>query len=196
MIKPFPVILIFFISCIASTAMPQSAGINTFNSISIRINAVSNRSTDDLNRYWTGDKGFEGAVQTPFYFGDIQVGIRYIPYKEKEPYYHDFSTFFYFLGWGEELKLPLNCSFYTGIKFGGFGMAFHDDSLTIYQKDETEFAAGINSYFAFMVFKNFQLVFGADYTKVYTHKKIELFLLSGGLSYAFQTPRWLKDILN
>jgi hypothetical protein len=97
---------------------------------------------------------------------------------------------------GKEIDIPLNCSFYSGIKVGGYSMSFHDNSLTIYQKDETEFAAGISSYLAVKLSHNFKLNVGADYTKVYTRKRIELFVLSAGVSYSLKTPEWLKEILH
>jgi hypothetical protein len=194
--RSFYLAIIILITCLTELLKPQSAEINAFDNVSIKINFISNRSTDALTRYWDTHKGFEGVVQMPFYLGDIQGGARYLSFKEKAPNFHDFSSYFFFLGWGKEFKLPLNCSVYAGLKFGGFHMSIHDDSLTSELSHETELAGGISSYLSIGLINSLSLTFGADYTKVYIYKKIELFLLSAGLSYTFQSPVWLKEILN
>lgn len=173
-----------------------SQGINNpYSFTKINLDIVGNKSTDELSRLWDAQKGFEGSVEMPFYYGNIQVGVRYIPYKENEYFYHDFSTFYYFAGWGKELNLPFHFRWYNGFKVGAYAMAFHDDSLTIYQKDETELAAGLNSRVSVEILKNIFLNAAADYTAVFTHKRIELFLISAGVSYSFKTPIWLKEFL-
>lgn len=187
---------LIFITGLTTDLKPQSSETNAFSDISLTLNLISNHSTDELNTYWTGKSGFEGYLQMPFYFGDIQAGARYIAYKEKELYFHNFSSLYYFLGWGKKFNLPLNFSFYSGIRVGGFGTAIVDDSLNGEEKNETELAVGINSYLALRINNNLRITVGADYTKVYFYKKIELFLLSAGMSYSFQTPAWIKEILN
>lgn len=189
-----PFLISTFLFLYIQNAFPQSDG-NTFSYAKLNFNVVINKSTDELDRLWNSQKGFEGSLEMPFYYGNIQAGVRYIPYKEKKYFYHDFSTFFYFAGWGKELNLPLQFKWYNGFKVGAYAMAFHDDSLTIYQKDETELAAGINSRMSLELVKNLFLDVAADYTAVFTHKRIELFLISAGVSYSFKTPYWFKEFL-
>ncbi len=187
-------IFLFFLF-LTPESLSQTNQNKVFDSITIKFNLVVNKSTDELNRYWKGGKGLECGVEMPFYFGDIEAGIRYLPYKESEPYYHDFSTLFYYLSWGKDINLPLKFKFFNGIKFGGYQMSFHDDSLSVYQRDETELAAGFFSRLSVEVIKEFQLSIGAEYTRVFTHKRIELFLISSGVAYSFKTPTWLKELL-
>ncbi len=186
-------LLIFFIIDIQN-AFSQN-NIPPFSLTKINFNVVINKSTDELNRLWNPQKGFDGSIEMPFYYGSIEAGIRYLPYKEKEYYYHDFSTFYYFLGWGKDLNLPYKIKWYNGFKVGAFAMSFHDDSLNAFQKDETELSAGLNSRISIEVIKNFSLNLAAGYYAVFTHKRIELFLISAGLAYSIKTPNWLKEFL-
>lgn len=192
--KSFLLITIIFAS-LNSELKPQVQDTNAFSNVKFSINFIKNKSTDALNRYWDGPKGLEGEIQMPFYLGNIQGGARYIPYKEKAINFHNFSSYFIYLGWGYEFKLPYDCSFYAGIKVGGYRMSVHDDSLSDELKFENELAAGLRTYLAFNIYADCSLNLGADYTKVYIYKKIELFVLSAGISYSFQSPEWLKDFL-
>lgn len=192
-IIPLIQICIFFIFTIQNAFSQNSH--NAFSYTKINFNIVINKSTDELNRLWLPQKGLEGSIEMPFYYGNILAGMRYLPYKEKEPYYHDFSTFYYFVGWGKEISLPLKIKWYNGFKVGGFVMEFHIDSLSAYKRDETELSAGFNSRISLELINNLFLDIAADYDAVFTHKRIEMFLISGGISYSFKTPDWFKEFL-
>lgn len=167
-----------------------------FSKIELTGSVSSDINDDLLSNYWTSGKGIAGAVGMPFYWGSIQVGALLLPFKSKSDRYPDYNSLMIFLGWGRKIKLPLNLDFYAGLKIGTVSMDFNDDTVNTHLKTESELAAGLNFRLDYNFAGNFALNISAEATRIFTHKRIELLLISGGLSYTFNSPKWFKDFFN
>lgn len=185
---------IIFILLRNMSAFPQNNR-DVYSSTRLNLNIVINKSTDELNRLWNAQKGFEGSIEWPFYYGTVVGGVRFLPYKAEGNIHHDVASVFYFAGWGKEMNLPLTLSWYGGFKVGAFEMFYDGDSLTEEQHHKLQLSAGVTSRMSIEIIHHCFTYFSADYAAVFTHKRIELFLLSAGISYSFATPVWLKDFL-
>ena len=192
--KYFILICICAVSFPLAQICPQEKHDN-FSYIKISGSVINNQSTDALNKFWNKEKGYEGIVETPFYYGNILAGLRILSFSGKKPSYQNFSSNYYFVGWGKDFNIVNRVTLFAGFRVGGFAMSFADDSLTAYQKDETELAAGINTKLNFQILSNIFFNVSAEYSAVFTHKRIELFLLAAGISYKFETPSWMKEFL-
>ncbi len=186
---------IFLFPILFSSYIIAQSKTDVFSITRLNINIVINKSTDELNRLWNAKPGFEASVEMPFYYGTIVGGIRFLPYRAKGNIHHNINAAFYFAGWGQKLNLPVSLEWYNGFKVGAFEMTFDGDSLSDEQHHKLQLSAGVSSRMSLYIIHNFMLFVAVDYAAVFTHKRIELFLLSGGISYSFATPIWLKNFL-
>lgn len=165
-----------------------------FSTIRLGINLSVKKNTSFIENYWEAKKGGEGFIEFPFYYGNISAGYLILPFKSKIKEKPDFSSSIMYLGWGKEIELPLNSSLYLGVKTGNYSFSFDDDTINVNLKSESEFAAGITSRFSMELFEGFGLNISGDLFKVFTKNRISLFVISGGLSYRFSSPIWIKEL--
>ncbi len=179
--------------CISNFSLVN--GQEAFSRLSFGINILMNNPDKDFDRYWNSDLGIEGRMETPFYFGDLQAGGFFLPFKSRKNEQPDFNSYFIFLGWGKRVNLPLKTFFYSSIKAGSFVMNFNLDSLGSTQKIESELGLSLKGGIGINLFSPLQAYAGIEALHVFTRHKLSFVLFSAGLSYTITTPVWLKDFL-
>jgi hypothetical protein len=95
------------------------------------------------------------------------------------------------------MNLPVypQISWYNGLRFGNYLMSFDDEDINPTQVDESELGFGLNSRLEFGLSGRWNINIGIGYLVVYTKKRLELTMISIGLSYMIDSPQWLKDLL-
>jgi hypothetical protein len=166
-----------------------------FSEIVLGGNYVWNSSIGDLNEYWSSDHGIDGFIQTPFYAGDIKIGFTYIPFEGKDAYHPDFNSYYINLGWGENLHFTDNISMNVGAKIGSFMMSFQDDTLSVFRTQESEIGLAAEAGLKFGVTSHIDINISANFLSVFTSRRIKLFSLYAGVSYAFRSPKWMREIV-
>ncbi|MFH1195469.1 MAG: hypothetical protein V1720_07130 [bacterium] len=164
-----------------------------FSKIKLSLNLCLPTGYNNLQEYWEPGKGFGGAIQIPIYFGDIDIGLQYLPLKGNRNKYPDTKTFFLSVGWLGKINLPLNFSVSAGIKAGSVVMTFKDDTISTFQRNESELGLAGSAKANWEIFYGFGIEAGIDFITIYTHRKIKYYVISGGLSYSFDSPKWLKE---
>ncbi|MFO7447514.1 MAG: hypothetical protein R6W90_14180 [Ignavibacteriaceae bacterium] len=149
-----------------------------------------------LHRFWENDRGFKFLIESPFYAGNIQTGVIFIPFKGKKQELPDFKQYLVFVGWGKEISLPFKLLLFGGIKFGYFIMNFNADYLSKYQRNESEFSAGVSLSLSYPVLKNLFISVAPDLTVLFTSEKLKFYYVSAGLAYKFNSPDWLRSFFN
>ncbi len=186
-------VMSLFLLCLGN--LTTVAGQEAFSSLTFGINVLRNEPDNNFNRYWKPKMGIEGRFETPFYFGDIQAGGLILPFKSKSIAQPDFNSYFLFLGWGKKVNLPLKLFFFSSVKTGSFIMTFNVDSLSSTQQAESELGLSLKAGLGINLFSSFQAYAGIEAFRVFTRHKMSFILFSGGLTYTFATPVWLKDFL-
>lgn len=167
-----------------------------FSSIDIRGGLLINSNRNLLHQYWKPGKGFFISADSPFYFGNIEAGIFYIPFKSLTFEIPDYKNYFFFLGFNKAVTLPFNVSFKSGLKLGSSFFKFADDSLTAYESIESEIGIDFFASLKLQFYEGFHLNTSIDYLGIITNRKIQLLFLSAGIGYEFSTPLWMREFLN
>jgi hypothetical protein len=181
-------ILIFSIKVNAQVEEP-------FSKINLEINCLKNKSSEFLNRYWESKLGLQGTISFPFYFGKLQAGVNYYSFTGRENKYPAFKGFFINAGFGKNITLPLKLLLSTSVKVGSFLMYFNADTLSAFQRFESELAVGLNTVLKIPITNYFYINIGGEFVTVFLHYKIKFLTAYAGLEYSFSSPAWLKEFL-
>jgi len=169
----------------------------SFEKFSIGANLSANSNIETLHDYWDPGNLYEVNLRTPIQFGNMQVGLSYIPFKSKNSEQPDFKGMFFYLQWDKEIFTVKDFEINAGIMFGLCRMVF--DKTEMYKsKDELqehEVSAGFVSSINYNITQNVGLNLTANYNSILTRKKINLAFIGAGFYYTFDTPQWLKDFL-
>ncbi|MGD2216900.1 MAG: hypothetical protein PVJ64_09090, partial [Gemmatimonadales bacterium] len=136
--------------------------------------------------------GAELAAETPFHFGTVEAGLHYGTFDGIEPAQPDFDSFFLFLGWGYDWSMTSRLSWYNGLRLGSMLMGFDAQPRGL---SEQEFGTGLGSRLRYEIAAGWSLDLSARYRVVFTHERLRLFFIAGGIGRSFKTPRWLKEFL-
>ncbi len=185
--------ILFLILFISGSVLSQSNK-NIFNKSLFALSYINSSEHNGLDTYWNIENGFGGYFQTQFYLGDISVGISHTSFKGVKTKYPDFSSNYIYVSWIGEINLPLNSSLGAGIKVGSYLMTFEDDTLSSFQKNESELAVGPYAIFSLPVFSRFSINISGEFITVFTKRSMKFFNLSAGISYSFTTPNWLRRV--
>jgi len=167
----------------------------TFQSATFRINLVTNINRNTLHQYWNPLLGGEAEIETPFYAGEIRVGLHLYQFNGKTDDYPDYLVGFFYIGWGVEIPLISQLGWFNGIRLGSYQMGFDDTDINPTQRVESELAVGIDTGLNLKLSSRWQGHVGIGYIAVFTQKKIELLNLSVGISYTINSPDWLREFL-
>jgi hypothetical protein len=179
-----------FLSIPATTA-GQSAD-DAFETLRLDLSLVANVNRNTFHDYWSPSPGAELAVETPFHFGTVEAGLHYGTFDGMEPAQPDFDSFFLFLGWGYDWSMTPRLSWYNGLRLGSMLLKFDTPRGGL---DEQEFGIGLGSRLRYGIAGGWSIDLSARYRVVFTHERLRLFFVAGGISRSFKTPRCLKEFL-
>ncbi|NIM19316.1 MAG: hypothetical protein GTO51_02945 [Candidatus Latescibacteria bacterium] len=194
----------FFISlfCAMLTASGMLPGVNpaqagdakAFDSLEAGLGYVVNTNRNDFHARWKPQWGAEGFIQTPFYYGDVQVGIRVVSYSRRIDGVPDFHSLFVSVGWGKRWDLPYNLEGFVGFSVGSDQMIFEEEDLSG-SKLETESGTSFNARLSYPIYGKWAFNMSGNYTVILTQRRIKLAFLSAGISRSFSLPDWIKEFL-
>jgi hypothetical protein len=167
-----------------------------FSSLKLEAKLVHNLNDNQLDEYWNSANGAEILMEFPFYTGIVQAGFSLRKYEGIGNRHPSFTGNFIFIGMGEDVTLPLKFEFFGGIKAGYFLMTFDSDTLTAYEKFESELMIGADFRISCPVTENLYLSVGTDISVLLTHERIKFYNVSAGAAYKFNSPQWIKDLFN
>lgn len=164
-----------------------------FESLRLDLNLVANVNRTSLHDFWKPGPGAELAVETPFYRGTIEIGIQYSRFQARQTAQPDFTALFPFLGWGLELPMTARLDWHNSGRLGSFVMGF---DITGGGRTEQELALALRSRLAYALNDAWSLHVAAHYQVVFTHERLHLFYISGGIGRVFDMPGWLREFLD
>jgi hypothetical protein len=177
---------------VAQPAAAQETG-GAFADISVGIDITANINHDTLHEYWDAGPGFELSFDTPFYFGRAELGAQYQHFTAKEQAQPDFESLFAYLGWGYDWAMSPKLGWYNGLRAGSFIQRY---DISGSEKHEQELGLSLVSRFRLSLGAGWNVDVSARYREVFTHERIRLFYIAGGISRSFKSPRWLKEFLD
>ena len=166
-----------------------------FSIFSINLDYVQNTNHNEFHDFWKPRPGFEISLYTPFYWGTLQLGIHHMSFHGQKSTFPDYKVYYYFLQWSIPVKLTKKISWQNGFRFGSYAMELDEDRVNQLELVESELAAGITSKIDFNFKNKWTFNLSGFYITIFTHKRIKLFFISTGLSRSFNTPGWIKKLL-
>ena len=175
--------------------LAQDKTAKVFSEFTIDAGYVNHISTGDLEEYWKPGSAASLSISTPFYFGTMGIGVDASKFESKFEGRPDYNTFFINLSWMQGVRLPGFSRLYAGIKAGSYNMLFDDNNLTEFESNESELAIAAIVQYDIEVYREFRIYLRPELLTVFTNKRIKLFNINAGLSYTFNSPQWIRDIL-
>ncbi|MCX6152510.1 MAG: hypothetical protein NTX22_18435 [Ignavibacteriales bacterium] len=166
----------------------------TFDKLNFGI-GISKIREYSISNFYKPSTGYFGYVSSPFYYGNIQTGVFYFNFKGNELVSPDFKSLYIFLGWGKDIRLPLNITFNSQVRAGPYFTFFKVDSVATEEKNESELALSFNTGINIKMYSNINFKLEADFITIFFHRKIKLFIITAGLNYTINMPLWLKEFL-
>lgn len=164
-----------------------------FNSLQVALKIIDNANHEVFRSYWKPEKGVEGLIATPFYFGEMHAGVQLKSFSGRDDRYPDFTSIYTFLGWGIRLGLPYKTSCHLGLRIGVTQMLFR--GIEGYSHSESEVAATLNAVLNLPPYRGWTIMVSAGKETMFTYKRINLLQFSAGLGYTITTPAWFKEFL-
>lgn len=192
---PTPLKVLFLAGLILSGALlPLRAQLPPpFKTLEAGLHGMVNTNRNVFHTFWRPGMGLKGYLGTPFYFGEVQVGIHLLPHTGRQSGSSDFHSILIDLGWGYRLSLPRQLAFITGFAIGSNLMIFVQAEG--YSKYESELAGSLDLRLSYLVRDRWAINLSSRYQVIFTARPIRLAFLSAGASYLFATPEWLRIFL-
>lgn len=171
---------------------------NAFETFTIGADYTSNINKETLHNYWDSKNGFNAYFSTPFYFGNAQLGLIYLPFEGKTVEYPSYNSNLLYVQWGYELNLPINFFISFNVLAGVYSLNYDEaaeEMISPGEISEREFSSGLSSMLGYKIFGGWNLNFSTSYLNIFTSKEINLINISFGLSKTFDSPQWMRDFL-
>lgn len=143
---------------------------------------------------WTSDYGGSVSASTPFYVGEIQLGVAAHPWRSNDPNLPDFISALVFGGWFVSTTPKNAVKASAGVRIGNYFMAFDSPQISG-ERNESEFAATPFLSVRRTFIKNIEGFVEVSVSRVFTSPRPEMASVSTGLMVSFDSPRWLTSIL-
>ncbi len=173
----------------------QEKSTNAFSEFTIEAGYTNNLSSGDIEEYWESGNAAAFSISTPFYFGTVGIGIDASIFESKLKGRPDFKTFFINLSWMKGIRLLGFSQLNAGVKVGSYNMLFDDNNLTEFESNESELAVSAIAQYDTEVVEELRIYLRPEFLTVFTNKRLKLFIITAGLSYTFNSPQWIRDIL-
>lgn len=199
-----PLLLGSFFFLIACT--PRAFSQDTaFEQLTVKLSTPHTVSESRLTKHWDPAPGIQLNLQTPFYAGYLEGGVRYIRFNnaDNRPSYSDFHSAFVYLGWGYLFELTSKLGVGPQLRFGNNLMLY--DEPKVYTSSNTSFAYDFDdteSEFAYELLLHTQYEFSRSwkahaelaFNRTMTYHPLRLTFITVGFSHSFDTPSWFKSI--
>lgn len=166
-----------------------------FSKITIGLSAARQGNSTLLNEFWNNNFALEGSFESPFYFGEVKTGLVFLPFEGNSVKYPNFKIFYFYLGWDGVLHFYDNFAASFGVSAGSSLMYFHADEIAAFEKTESELAFSTGAKIKYQIAGKFGIFSKIDLIKIFTKNNIDLMLISAGVDFTIDTPKWLESFL-
>jgi len=189
--------VLFFLSIGTSFAKEKT---EPFSRTHLSFKGLTNINENEFHDYWEGSIGGSFQFEMSFYFSDALFGYQRMSFAGDNNLQPDFKSSFSYFALGKKLHISKKLLFFASGGFGNFKMDGDPSNLQGPAGDEdvfleTEFAYILMGELRYQINPKINLTVGTQYIMIHTRKKIHLVDVHAGLGYSFDTPNWLRGIL-
>lgn len=194
------IIGISIVTCYALSVLTYAQGShNTTNQSSdkiiIGLQYTNNFNKNEFHEFWDPSYGIRGFVSTSFHFGRLESGLKLMSFETKDITIPEFFSWFIYLGWGIDFKILKDLRIHNGVNLGSFQMNFEDEETEQGLRNESELGLEYSLRISYPTFDKLNINVEVNFLKIFTNQNINLWYISAGAGYSFDTPKWIKDFL-
>lgn len=176
-------------------ACAQAPGPAPFSRLDVALRGVADFGESDLHDDWTPGRGVELATATPFYAGDLDLVARFIANTARDGAdVPDMPAFSLFGGWSFDRTVG------GGLRAGLGGAIGITDWIASYADNEgasseLEIGTEVSARLGFVFAGTWRADAICAWQATFTRERIDLVLVSAGLTKSFDAPGWIRSVL-
>ncbi len=179
----------------APTAAAQARPL-PFERVTITLGVVGTLDRGRLDGLWRPDLGGEIALRSPFYLGQVEIGMDRTDFVARRSDLPQYTAWYVFAGWSLDQPLAGPVRWSPALRLGGYGMLFDGDDVPEHRESESELAADLISRLSLTVGRNWELSLAGGYRTVFTDPEIHLLSAAVRFGRELAMPGWLRDFLD
>lgn len=186
--------LIAMLLLIAWSASAQEA----FSEVKIGLTGHNFFKSTTIGNFWEPSKGVGFEVSTPYYFGSFETGARYVRYNELRFEDSGFHSTFVFVGWNYPFWVADDLYLAPGFRVGTNFLTQDQDKFydeLRFQSNESEFSIEFTGRLNKKITDHLHLHVGVSYNRTLLEIPFTVWYGNAGISYSFDSPGWLKTLL-
>ncbi|MDX1530856.1 MAG: hypothetical protein R3362_04960 [Rhodothermales bacterium] len=186
-----PLLVLLLLTAPAARAQP-----GPFEVLDVTLAGFVSDPESSLANRWDVLPGALLRIEAPFYAGRVFVAgsaARYVAADAARsvPGYWAFHAFG---GWAYAFRLPAGAELTPALHVGVFNWRFDlDDRYGDYNQAENELASGLDLRLSVPLRERWRLSLGVWTTRVLTSTRLDYRFAHAGLSWRFDTPRWIRE---
>jgi hypothetical protein len=177
-------------------AVPAQARARPFETLDLSLAVLGDINRGALHRWWSPGPALALGLTTPFYLGDLELGLQYAHPSALRDDVPGFRSLFVYAGWGGGRRLGAGFTAGGGLRVGIMAMRFDGDTLPDYRASESELGVAGRAALRWMPAGSWFAESSVSYQSVLTHRRMEQVFLAAGVGRRFATPAWLRDFLD
>ena len=200
--KIFCTVLLLFV---ANSMIAQSSNSGT-KAMFIDIGSGLSVANNSFTNTWDPSPSLQLNIRAPFYNSQLEAGVQYIRFKGNAPTPtdSDFHSVFLHVGWLYPIHFSEQFTVSPVVRFGGNLMAFDEPEVFTSPNGAQEFVTDPREFeFAYELALRNQLQITdrwyihatLSYNRTLTEIPLPVTMVSAGISYSIDQPKWLKTLL-
>jgi hypothetical protein len=178
---------------------PQFLSAQTpFSSLKITLSGNHIFQGDGITESWNPTPAASLDIRTPYFKGELETGVRYLRFNEKDFDESGFQSTFIFAGWSNPISVSNTLTFSPGFRIGVtylYQDYEKDYSGYRFDRDESEFSWELQLRTEYSIGPDWNLHITTAYNRTLLHFPMNLWYVSGGITHRLQSPQWLKSLL-
>lgn len=174
-----------------------------FTHITVQLHAFSASYDTPFRELWASESGLGTKVETPFYFGFLDIELRVSEHNTRNSMVSDFQKIEAAFGWNNKLRVTKKIN----IKFGGHFLLsrftlknMSENQIALTERlglhgSESENGLSINGALLYNLDDRWTIEMGVTRRTIYTSTNIKGTYFDLGFARKFQTPKWLVNVL-
>ena len=171
---------------------------NGFNEIKVGLTGHNFFKSTTIGNFWEPSKGIGLKLSTPYYFGSLETGVRYVRYNELAFEDSGFHSTFVFAGWKYPYWVSEDLALISGFRLGINFLTQDQDKFyeeLRFQSNESEFSFEFTGRLNMKVSDNIHIHVGVSYNRTLLEIPFTVWYGNAGLAFSFGSPGWLKTFL-
>ncbi|MEX0661434.1 MAG: hypothetical protein WEA58_08400 [Balneolaceae bacterium] len=181
-----------------------SSAQNAFNTFDVGLSGDFIINNNTLLDNWNPTNGATLEARSPYFRGEMEVGVRYVYFFEGQFENSGFRSIFLFIGWSHPFSIADRLTVSPGFRLGNHFM-WQDNTREyfaepagdpfVFHRNESEFAYEVQLRAAYQFTERTKLQLSTSYNRTAIEIPLSLVYAEIGVSRTFHSPKWLQKLV-